>query len=89
MRVGSFCARHGLTPLVAGVALAVVSAAAPAGAANKEHQQMMAEIRMLQEQNLQLQQSIGTLVDALKTVDHQARRAVGDDPQDHRRLSGC
>jgi tol-pal system protein YbgF len=68
MRVGSFFARHGLTPLVAGVALAVVSAAAPAGAANKEHQQMMAEIRMLQEQNLQLQQSIGTLVDALKTV---------------------
>ena len=29
---------------------------------------MMAEIRMLQEQNHQLQQSIGTLVDALKTV---------------------
>jgi tol-pal system protein YbgF len=52
MRVGSFFTRHGLTPL----------------AANKEHQQMMAEIRMLQEQNLQLQQSIGTLVDALKMV---------------------
>src|SRR3954463_5420146 len=68
MRVGSFYARHGLTPLAAAVALAVVSAAAPAGAANKEHQQMMAEIRMLQEQNAQLQQSIGTLVDALKTV---------------------
>src|SRR3954452_9706829 len=68
MRVGSFYARHGLTPLAAAIALAVVSAAAPAGAANKEHQQMMAEIRMLQEQNAQLQQSIGTLVDALKTV---------------------
>jgi len=68
MRVGSFFARHGVTPLVAGVAVAVVTAASPAGAANKEHQQMMAEIRMLQEQNLQLQQSIGTLVDALKTV---------------------
>ena len=68
MPVGSFYARHGLAPLVAGVVLAVVSAAAPAGAANKEHQQMMAEIRMLQEQNAQLQQSIGTLVDALKTV---------------------
>ena len=65
MRVGSLFARHGLTPLAAGVALAVVSAAAPAAAANKEHQQMMAEIRMLQEQNAQLQQSIGTLVDAL------------------------
>jgi tol-pal system protein YbgF len=46
----------------------VMFAAAPAGAANKEHQQMLAEIRMLQEQNAQLQQSIGTLVDALKTV---------------------
>jgi tol-pal system protein YbgF len=45
-----------------------VAAAVPAAAANKEHQQMMAEIRMLQEQNAQLQQSIGTLVDALKTV---------------------
>ena len=68
MRVGSFYARHGLTPLAAGVALAVVSVATPAAAANKEHQQMMAEVRMLQEQNAQLQQSIGTLVDALKTV---------------------
>ena len=68
MRVGSFFARHGLAPIVAGAALGIVSAAAPAAAANKEHQQMMAEVRMLQEQNAQLQQSIGTLVDALKTV---------------------
>src|SRR5215213_4273354 len=68
MPVGSFFARHRLTPLLGGVALAVVSAAAPASAANKEHQQMMAEVRMLQEQNAQLQQSIGTLVDALKAV---------------------
>ncbi len=68
MRLGSFFARHGLAPIVAGAALGIVSAAAPAGAANKEHQQMMAEVRMLQEQNAQLQQSIGTLVDALKSV---------------------
>ena len=68
MPVGSIFARHLLTPLLGGVALAVVSAAAPASAANKEHQQMMAEVRMLQEQNAQLQQSIGTLVDALKAV---------------------
>jgi tol-pal system protein YbgF len=59
-------ARHA-APLVASVAL-VAATAVPADAANKEHQQMMAEIRMLQEQNLQLQQTIGTLVDALKTV---------------------
>jgi len=68
MRLGLLFARHGLAPLVAGAALGIVSIAAPAGAANKEHQQMMAEVRMLQEQNAQLQQSIGTLVDALKTV---------------------
>ena len=55
MRVGSFYPRHRLMPLAAAVALVVCSAAAPAGAANKEHQQMMAEIRMLQEQNAQLQ----------------------------------
>ncbi len=66
MPVGSFVVRH-LAPFVAGAGL-VVAAAAPGAAANKEHHQMMAEIRMLQEQNAQLQQSIGTLVDALKTV---------------------
>jgi tol-pal system protein YbgF len=66
MPVGSFVARH-VAPFVVGAGL-VCATAAPAVAANKEHQQMMAEIRMLQEQNAQLQQSIGTLVDALKTV---------------------
>jgi tol-pal system protein YbgF len=66
MPVGSFVARH-VAPFVAGAGLVVVTAA-PVVAANKEHQQMMAEIRILQEQNAQLQQSIGTLVDALKTV---------------------
>jgi tol-pal system protein YbgF len=39
-----------------------------AHAANKEHQQLMAEIRMLQEQQQQLQQLLGGLTDALKTV---------------------
>ena len=86
MRVGSLFARHGLTPLRrrrrAGRRRRPRRRPA---AANREHQQMMADIRMLQEQNQQLQQSIGTLVDALKTVDHQARRAGGDDPQDRRR----
>ena len=42
-------------------------AVAPArAAANKEHQQLMAEIRMLQEQQQQLQQLLGNLTDALK-----------------------
>src|SRR3954452_4621356 len=52
-----------------GVVLAVVLAAAsPAGAADKAHQQLMAEIRMLQEQQQQLQQMMGALADTLKTV---------------------
>jgi tol-pal system protein YbgF len=37
-------------------------------AANKEHLQLMAEIRMLQEQNQQLQALLGTLQDTLKVV---------------------
>ena len=48
---------------------ALVATASPAAAAaNKEHLQMMAEIRMLQEQNAQLQQLLGALQDTLKTV---------------------
>ena len=50
------------------VAAALVSAAAPARAANKEHQQMMADLRMLQEQSQLLQNMLGTLADAIKAV---------------------
>ena len=60
--------------------------ARPASAANKEHQQLMADLRMLQEQSQLLQNMLGTLTDALKAVngrlDQQAdanRRAVADD----------
>jgi tol-pal system protein YbgF len=42
--------------------------ASPALAANKEHLQLMAEIRMLQEQNQQLQALLGSLQDTLKAV---------------------
>src|SRR5204863_6730223 len=42
--------------------------ASPAGAADKAHQQLMAEIRMLQEQQQQLQQMMGALAETLKTV---------------------
>ena len=45
-----------------------LSLPAPARAANKEHQQIMAEIRMLQEQQQQLQQMLGSLADTLKTM---------------------
>ena len=49
-------------------ALLVLTPTVPAIAANREHQLMMAEIRMLQEQTLQLQQMITTLADSVKVV---------------------
>jgi tol-pal system protein YbgF len=59
--------------------------ATPASAANKEHQQVMADLRMLQEQAQLLQNMLGTLTDALKAVnarlDQQAeatRKSVAD-----------
>jgi tol-pal system protein YbgF len=55
--------------VVVGVlALTAVSASPARAAANKEHQQLMAEIRMLQEQQQQLQQLLGGLSDAVKAV---------------------
>src|SRR5205809_6426127 len=50
--------------LVAGL----VMAAGPASAANKEHQQLMADIRMLQEQSQLLQNMLATLTDVVKTL---------------------
>ena len=50
----------------------LIGTASPAFAADKTHQQMMAEIRMLQEQQQQLQQMLGglaeTLADSVKTL---------------------
>lgn len=54
--------------LTTGAGLLLAAAAVPAGAANREHQQMMADIRMLQEQTQQLQLMLGVLSEALKTV---------------------
>jgi tol-pal system protein YbgF len=45
-----------------------LSVPAIAGAANKEHQQLMAEFRMLLEQQAQLQQMLGGLADTLKVM---------------------
>ncbi|HEX2457051.1 MAG TPA: tol-pal system protein YbgF [Vicinamibacterales bacterium] len=67
--------------------LAVITLGSPvaAQAANKEHQQLMAEIRMLQEQQTQIQHLIGGLTDALNQIsskmDNQAgvtRKAFAD-----------
>ena len=49
-------------------AVLVLVGASPAAAADKAHQQLMAEIRMLQEQQQQLQQMMGALAETLKTV---------------------
>src|SRR5690606_1024965 len=40
----------------------------PAAAANREHQQMMADLRMLQEQSQQLQLMLTSLADALRAL---------------------
>jgi TolA-binding protein len=75
-----------MTQKAIGVLLGVILlAASPAAAANKEHQQLMADLRMLQEQSQLLQNLIGTLSDAIKAVntrlDQQAettRKAFAD-----------
>jgi TolA-binding protein len=71
-----------LGALVAGVLLA---ASSPAYAANKEHQQLMADLRMLQEQTQLLQNVLNSVTDSLKAVntrlDQQAettRKAFAD-----------
>jgi tol-pal system protein YbgF len=53
--------------LIVGV-LALGPGAGPLAAASREQQQMMADIRMLQEQTLQLQAMLLTLTEALRTV---------------------
>ena len=54
--------------LAGAVMVLTLAVPAVAGAANKEHQQLMAEIRMLQEQQQQLQQMLGGLADTLKVM---------------------
>ena len=78
MRLKSFCASLAVLALLSGVAT-------PASAANKEHQQLMADLRMLQEQAQLLQNLIGSVTEALKAVntrlDQQAevnRKAFAD-----------
>jgi tol-pal system protein YbgF len=50
------------------VAMALAVAATPLGAANREHEQMMADIRMLQEQNQRLQLALTALNETLKAL---------------------
>ena len=71
--------------LAALLGVLVLATASPASAANKEHQQMMADLRRLQEQSQLLQNLIGSVTDTLKAVnlrlDQQAettRKAFAD-----------
>jgi len=81
MRLKSFAA-----PIAVALLLAVAAGRpVPLQAANKEHQQLMADLRMLQEQAQLLQNLIGSVTDALKAVntrlDQQAetnRKAFAD-----------
>ncbi len=50
------------------VTLLAVMTATPRAATDREHRQMMADIRMLQEHTQQLQLTLGQLADVLKTV---------------------
>lgn len=47
------------------VAVGLLSAASPLAAANREHEQILADIRMLQEQNQRLERALTTLADVL------------------------
>lgn len=53
---------------IALLSVLTLAAARPAAAANKEHQQIMAELRMLQEQQAQLLQMIHTVTQTLQTI---------------------
>jgi len=48
--------------------LVALLVARPASAANKEHQQLMADLRILQEQSQLIQNAISTLTEAIKAV---------------------
>jgi len=69
----------------AALTLAMLAVPQPAAAANKEHQQLMADLRILQEQSQLLQNMVTTLSEAIKAVnariDQQAeadRRTAAD-----------
>src|SRR5215472_16250645 len=61
--------RKSFQPIAAALlTVAALAAPRPVAAANREHQQLMADLRMLQEQSQQLQNMLGTLAEAIKAV---------------------
>lgn len=72
--------RKSFRPIAAALlTVAALTAARPAAAANKEHQQLMADLRMLQEQSQQLQNMLGTLAEAIKAVNARLDQQVEAD----------
>ena len=59
------------------VAVLTVAAAAPAAAADKETRQMMADLRILQEQSQQLQNLIAAMTEAIKAVNTRIDEQTG------------
>ena len=57
--------------------LLVAAAAAPAQAADKETRQMMADIRILQEQSQQLQNLLASMTEAIKAVNARIDEQTG------------
>ncbi len=62
--------------LVTGICCGLALLAQPAGAQNREHQQMSAELRILQEQQQQLSLAIAQLTDALKALNSRLDEAA-------------
>jgi tol-pal system protein YbgF len=66
-------------------ALTVVAAASPAAAADKETRQMMADIRILQEQEQQIQTALATLTEQLKAMDTRLGARIDDQTETTRK----
>src|SRR5438876_5492862 len=60
--------REKLSIVGLGILAILLATTTPADAANKEHQQLMADLRMIQEQSQVLQNLIGQVADAVKTT---------------------
>ena len=72
--------RKSFQPIAAALlTVAALAAPRPAAAANREHQQLMADLRMLQEQSQLLQNMVGTLAEAIKAVNARLDQQVEAD----------
>ena len=72
--------RKSFQPIAAALlTVAALAAPRPAAAANREHQQLEADLRMLQEQSQLIQNMIGTLAEAIKAVNARLDQQVEAD----------